>query len=249
MKFTKFIGCAAISAMACGAFADAANVLISFSTPGPDLYADGATVLDGERYVLVWSADGVFEGINTDCTPVDNNDLVIGFAYAKGGRCPFKVYQIDSQSPNAKRNGVYGVYLLDTRTADKTGVVAANDNGLPTVVNGAQAAKDYEAAAAMANVTEKAEGEVDKAWGESAIVDVKSPVIKGFKVISNAKVEITVGGMMPGVRYNVKMGEKIDALDSYGLNVPKTVADEDTPFVIDAKNAKFFQVVREPLKK
>ena len=39
---------------------------VSFQTTGPDKYADGETVLDGECYALVWTADGVFEGLNVD---------------------------------------------------------------------------------------------------------------------------------------------------------------------------------------
>ena len=37
----------------------AGDLLISFSTPGPDKYADGTQVLDGEYYSLVYTkADG-----------------------------------------------------------------------------------------------------------------------------------------------------------------------------------------------
>lgn len=247
MKFMQFVGCAVISAMACGAFADAANVLIMFSTPGPDKYADGATVLDGERYALVWSADGEFDGIKTDGTAVDENDLVIYIAgLAKGGCCPLTMFEIDSRSPNAKRDGVYGVYLLDTRTVDKTGVVATV-NGLPEVVNGAVSAQDYTAAAAMATVEKKSTK--GKPWGESAIAAKATKPLKitSFKV-ENATVTLSVEGMLPGVRYNVKTGAKPNKLESYALETPKTATDTAT-FVLPANNAKFFQVVREPLKK
>ena len=40
---------------ATAAFAGMNNVLVSFSTVGPDCYADGATVLDGECSALVWT--------------------------------------------------------------------------------------------------------------------------------------------------------------------------------------------------
>ena len=51
------------------AFADGADdTLITFSTNGaePDRYADGQIVLDGECYALVWSKDGVFDGLKAD---------------------------------------------------------------------------------------------------------------------------------------------------------------------------------------
>lgn len=43
-------------------FGDASNLLVTFSTPGPDRYADGSTVRDGERYALVY-VRGTFGGI------------------------------------------------------------------------------------------------------------------------------------------------------------------------------------------
>lgn len=253
MNTSKLVVFAASALMSACVLADAANVLVSFSTPGPDTYQDGATVIDGERYALVWSADGNFDGIKTDCTPVDPNDLVIYVAsLAKGGCCPFTVFQIDSKSPDAKRDGVYGVYLLDTRTADKAAVVATV-NGLPETVVGAKSAQDFTAAAAMASVKEKKDAAA-KTWGETAVAvdttaaDFKPAEITAIKV-NGAKVELTVAGMLPGVRYNVKMGAKPNQLKTYALDVPKTASDNNASFVIDQKDARFFQVVREPLSK
>ena len=54
MKFSKFCFTLATAVFAAGAFADAANVLISFSTTA-DTYADGTPVKDGEWYALCWS--------------------------------------------------------------------------------------------------------------------------------------------------------------------------------------------------
>jgi hypothetical protein len=54
MKFTKFGIMVASAAIAAGVFADAANVLVSFSTTS-DRYADGTPVKDGEWYALCWS--------------------------------------------------------------------------------------------------------------------------------------------------------------------------------------------------
>ena len=62
------------------------DAVVTFSTRGPDRYADGTTVMDGECYALVWSADGVFEGLSANGEPVDSNDKVILIApYAKDG--------------------------------------------------------------------------------------------------------------------------------------------------------------------
>lgn len=249
MKVLKSLAFLSIISMALGAFADAANVLVSFSSVGPDKYADGTTVLDGEWYALVWSADGNFEGINVDCTPVDANDKVVLVAsLAKGGRCPYTVFQIDSQSSDAKSTGVYAVYLLDTRNAEKT-AVAANADGRPAEVNAAVISTAYEAKAATSGgVVSKADA--NGTWAESGVevAEFKQPRISSFKV-EGAVVKITVVDMMPGVKYNVKMGSEVGNLATYGLVTPKTASDNGVDFTINKSDAKFFKVVREPLAK
>ena len=39
-------------------FASMEDKVLHFSTPGPDRYADGTLVVDGECYALVWSPNG-----------------------------------------------------------------------------------------------------------------------------------------------------------------------------------------------
>jgi len=247
MSIAKFFAVAAVAATTSCALADAANVLVSFSTTA-DKYADNTAVADGEWYALCWSSDGNFEGLNLDLSPIDANDLVIMKApLAKGGRCPYTVFQIDSQSPNCKRTGIYSVVMLDTR--DAAGKPATS---LPTAVNAAAVSKEYQAGAATSGTTEK-ESEVAGEWAQSKIDTTapgfKQPVITGFRPISDAKVEITVADMLPGVKYNIKMGETLDTMKDYSLETPKTLADENVPFEVNAKDAKFFKVVREPLTK
>ena len=50
----------ALVAAAVSAAALAADSFVTFQTEGPDRYADGALVMNCERYALVWSPDGVF---------------------------------------------------------------------------------------------------------------------------------------------------------------------------------------------
>ena len=249
MKFSKLIAFSSVAIAATGVFADAANMLISFETKGPDRYADQAVALDGEWYALVWSADGVFEGITLEGRAEDPNDAVVMMApLAKGGRCPYAVFQIDSQSKNWHADGVYAVYLLDTRNAGKTAVAAKGADGKPTVLNAAVAAARYAAKPAMGGSL-TAEEAVSAKWTASAVPaeGFKQPKIASFKV-DGAKVEIKVVDMMPRVQYNVKMGATPDKLTGYALGVPKGNVSEAT-FEINAADAKFFQVVREPLTK
>lgn len=255
MKLAKFCVATLVGASVMCAFADAANTLISFSTKAPDAsckgdtYADGTVVKDGEWYALVWSADGVFEGVTTDCKAVDPEDAVVLVApLAKGGHCPFTVFQIDSKSVNAKKSGQYAVYMLDTRSADGKTVAAKNADGLPTLLNGAVAAASYAAAAATDGGASQVSGSGSAVWSASVVKDVRKPKITAFK-IDGDKVKISVSDIMPGVKYNVRMGASVDKLENYALPVPQMANDGVTEFNIDKAKGRFFQVVREPLKK
>ena len=109
---------------------------ITFSTVGPDTYADGVTVVeDGECYALVWSQDGEFEGIRADGQPVDSSDKVafIG-GFAKDGKCPTVVFSIPTGYVNG---GVFDVYLLDTRRYAADGTVSVGKQGGKVAVNAA----------------------------------------------------------------------------------------------------------------
>ena len=126
--------------MAAFALADGADdATVSFSTRGPDRYADGTTVMDGECYALVWSADGVFEGLSANGEPVDSNDKVVLIApMAKDGHCPEIVFQLPASVATSLATGVYDVLLLDTRVTRADGTTAPNGtvNGKLKMVNG-----------------------------------------------------------------------------------------------------------------
>ena len=123
-----------------GFAAGADDALITFSTNGaePDRYADGEVVLDGECYALVWSRDGVFEGINVDGTTVDPADqVVLVAAVAQNGHRPEVVFQISAERAEALAEGKYGVVLLDTRVKRGEKVVpCGTSNGRLALVNG-----------------------------------------------------------------------------------------------------------------
>lgn len=234
MNFAKLSIVSAALFAACGAFADAANTLITFSTPGPDTYADGTTVKDGEIYALVWSKDGNFDGFTLEGEAADPADKVIFKApLAKDGHCGLTLFQIDSKV--APQGGEYAVYLLDTRT---TGMVT-----------GAAVAKTFGGANGTANIaatkddnTVDAEGNVIAVTtGTGALVDTTggaTPVITGFKV-EGAVVKITVGNIVPGFVYEVKGGldGKTDLTGTTVKNVEGGVE-----FTVPAQGAQFFKV-------
>lgn len=234
MNIKKIFALAAVSTMASFAFADAANTLITFSTPGPDTYADGTTVKDGEIYALVWSADGNFNGFTAEGEAADPADKVIFKApLAKNGHCGLTLFQIDSKV--APQGGEYAVYLLDTRAG----------NGL---VTGAAVAKTFGGTSGTANIAASktevpvdAEGKSLVKTGSAALagdVAAIAPVITGFKV-EGATVKITVSNILPGLVYEVKGG--LDgAADLTGVTT-ETVGD-DVEFTVPANAAQFFKV-------
>ena len=116
-------------------FAAANDVVLTFSTPGPDTYADGTTVLDGESYALVWTKVGVtFGGIATDGKLLSANDKIVLVAgVAEGGKCPTTVFEIEAADFAAYEGGSFALYLLDTRVKDAEGNVSvAGANALAT---------------------------------------------------------------------------------------------------------------------
>lgn len=120
------------------AFADGDdNAVVLVSTKGPDCYQNGATVLDGECYALVWSPDGVFDGFAADGTPIDDADRIVNVgAVAKDGHCR-AAFEVPATLAGELKGGVYAVYLLDTRVA-AGGAVAPRGlvDGRLAVLNG-----------------------------------------------------------------------------------------------------------------
>ena len=91
---------------------------VSFSTKGPDCYADGSVVMDGECYALIWSKDGNFNGFDANGECIDPEDKIVLLApVAKNGRCPPVLFQIPAAEAENLKNGQYAVYLLDTRVS------------------------------------------------------------------------------------------------------------------------------------
>ncbi len=252
MKFMKLGVVLAAATFAVGAFADAANVLISFSTDGSETYADGNSVQVGEWYALCWSPRETFGGLDINCEPVTAGDLVVEvgphakqLSNGKVGCLPY-LFQIDSKE--APIGGNYFVYLLDTRTVKNGAFVVADKNeetGLPANVNGAFVAKNYTASSTVGGNIASA-SEAAAKWAESSVVgEVTTAKIESINV-AGAKVEISVVGMMPGLMYNVKMGGTPSTLDDYVIEMPKTGSTTAT-FEADKENAKFFKVVRWPV--
>ena len=224
-----------LTALTC--FGAANDLIIAFSTPGVDKYSDGTTVLDGERYALVWAANGkTFGGIKADGTAVDAADKVIAIApVAKDGRCPLTIFEINASFAKALEGGSYSLYLLDTRTS--AAELAATVGGKPETVNRLGLVASASESADGSALTMTAAGAV--ALGTVGVyTEIESPRITTMK-LNGAKIELTVEGMSGAADYFVvpgaKVGEFGEALE---------VKPEGNVFTVDAAgDAKFFKVI------
>ena len=240
-----------VLAGAVGAFAGVDNVAITFSTPGPDTYRDGRTVLDGECYALVWTPTGAaFGGIAADGAAVSPSKLVLKAPVAKGGRCPRILFEIDENYVKANcPGGTWNVVLLDTRRfeTDADGVVVNGPDGLPKVVCwGAESSvvNDFGAAGpavvgtmGAANAAER----VISGHGSALPKGKGSPRITDFRIVEG-NVYITVKGTHGSVRYGVKSGGRPNALEGDG-KVRYGVTDGEMIIVKPVKDGgEFFNV-------
>ena len=243
MAMKKVLSMVAILSAAM-AFGKVNDTVISFSTPGPDTYGDGTSVLNGECYALVWTKDGAkFGGISADCKPLAATDKLLLIApVARNGRCPTTVLEIDADYAEANlAGGKFSVYLLDTRVSATQ--LAKVVKGVPQVVNRVGAVSvdaQGEAVAASASGL----GNSLSAGSPVALADVgvyseiASPTITAMDV-KDAKVTLKVSRMSEAADYFVVPGKTPG-------NFSKSVSaqqDGDT-FTFDAPEGhSFFKVI------
>lgn len=236
----KYLSTAA-AAVLCGAtLANQDDAIITFSTTA-DYYADGTAVKDGEFYALCWSADNAFDGITAKGTAVNADEKVLAkIPLAKGGRCPTTVFEVSS---DYVKGGYFFVYLLDTR--DASGKPAASSAALATSgVNGSTVVVSA-AAAGNGTIVSKTDVATSKEYAATDVSDVPNPTIEDLDFDGENAI-ITVGNMVPYLKYNVKKGATVDQIETLGGKPLQGEAGGVT-FVISKKDANFFKVVRQPL--
>ena len=219
--------------LAAGICLAAANdTILTFSTQGPDTYGDGSTVLDGERYSLVWVKDGAaFAGLTADCKPLADTTKVIAVApLAKGGRCPETVFEIDADYAETLKGGSFALYLLDTRV-EKTELakgekLAVNAVGQASGSTSPSTSPSTSSASAVALAT------------VGVYTEVAAPTIATMEV-KGEKIELKVSGMVENHDYFVVPGSS----PSDFMPALATRPEGDT-FTFDApKDAPFFKVI------
>ena len=242
------------------AFAAVNDVVLTFSSQGPDKYADGSSVLDGECYALVWqpaTATGAL-AIAADGQVVDEKqgEIVVTAAVAKDGRCPTVAFELDAAFASAREGGTWSLYLLDTRTVAADGKIslAGVANGRAKAVNAAGPV-----AGATVKATEKSETlgaaapqslaatDVATAAAASALpADAPQPKVKDIRV-EGGLVYVTVSDTAPYLQYNLSAGTDPANLDEAkaAQNPVNGKAGEDIILVTPAKSSgAFFRVDR-----
>ena len=190
---------AALFAVASAAvFAGMNDLMISFSTPGTDMYADGTPVLDGECYSLVYTwEDG-------------SQEVVLSYAGAKDGKCPLVIFKIKEDEAVKYTGGSWGVFLVDTRVFEegKAPVVAGIDQttGLPKNVNAKASVTDPIVVSGSVGTTANASAGV--AAGAYDLSGIPQPKVTGIKVVG-AKVFVTVTDTVPFVGYTLQCGDDV----------------------------------------
>ena len=249
--------------MAATLFAAANDTLISFSTPGPDTYADGTTVKDGECYALVWTKTGAtFAGLAADGKVVDaTNSAVLVYApVAKDGRCPTVVFELDAEIASQYADGGYGVYLLDTRLANgKVGGVGAN--GKPVAVNGygdvAAASLPHQEGGSISSLARQDASSTVSVTTKSALpADAPKPQITSIRIVG-ANVVLTVKNTLPCLQYKaaeVAVGGDVPGAPTAGSQEVSPCqptqgaasTDEEITVIVPKKgDSGFFTVGRE----
>jgi len=127
MRHILMLGWALMASLAFATAEDA--VLVTLGTQGPDRYADGTLVADGECYALVWQArDLGAVRFTAEGEVADGADAVAlrVLPIAKDGRCPKTAFAVEeAKLPKlTSGKGCLRLYLLDTRNYTADGAVS-----------------------------------------------------------------------------------------------------------------------------
>ncbi|MBQ4199274.1 MAG: hypothetical protein II649_05270 [Kiritimatiellae bacterium] len=242
---------AIVASAALPALAGQDNLLATFSTKGPDRYADGTVVKDGECYALVWTAKGAtFAGITIDGKAAGDQNLnrVLCVApLANDGRCPDVVVEVNKLVADLYAGaGTFSLHLLDTRRADGTpGGVEAGVNGYGTAQAFSLAAKSI-ADGLQAGVATNA---ALAATATELPASIPQPKVKSIEV-KDGIVRLTVARTSKLVRYGVSSGTTPVALAADADFAPQDGNDAgDIVITAPAKGpAGFYSIGRAPLK-
>ena len=227
------------------------EVFVSYSTPGPDRYADGLRVADGECYALVCTKKGaVFGGFTAAGTVAlpETDDIAVIAPAALDGRCRPVVFALPKTYVDAHRTDEWSVQLLDTRTA--AGRPAGLVDGVPARINGSGRVDGTVSLGGAGMVAFGRGTGPARASLASALPPglVPQPVITGIAV-QDGRVVVSVDGTVPFVTYDLSGAETPDGLARQPDRVARERRDgaAGQTVVLEVEpgaKARFFKVVR-----
>ena len=239
------------------AFGAQNDLLISFSTKGPDTYADGTPVMDKECYALVWTPKGVEGTIAADGSASDGAEIVLVAPIARGGRCPKVVYRVDAgrvETEFKEGTGSWRVYLLDTRkyAYDEDGNTVVTLAGLKAdgqvkLVNACNKVGEATVSAGVGGNTSFPEAAATSATTEAALpADIPEPKVVGLE-IAGGNVFVTVENAAPYLAYDLTTGDTPDQVTEK-VNRPATGGDDGRVILVapvNERGAGFLKVGRK----
>ena len=244
-----------ISHVVCAANDD---VYARCSTLGPDRYADGTQVVDGEVYALVYTKRGAsFSGFQADGTLVDpvSSEIALLLPMARNGRCNPTLCVLPKTFVSRRSTGAWELVLWDTRRADGVPAGVSADGILSRVKSwGATASHvDFGVSSfsfqSVASPLARPSGESDGCGvvaSERSVLppDVLPPRITGMSLEGNT-VSLKVADTRPYLTYNLKGAAELGALSSTRVAHAKKDGTAAGELVIqaDVSNSKFFTVV------
>lgn len=221
------------------------QLTMTISTPGPDCYKDGARVLDGETYLLVYlKTNAAFKGVLMNgslADPVSN--VIAATALAKNGGCAFKALQF---SPNLyPSTGKWLIALLDTRKADGTAGGLVAKLGTSAVVSGPQATSlavnDLLASSSSATNASPITADL----GSQVPSGTPAPVITAITP-NDASVTVSFNNLTTGAIYELQevsdMNSNIWTATTSRIQ-DVTAASIDVPAAPANQSVRFFRVV------
>ena len=208
------------------------------STEGPDCYADGTPVAEGEAYALVYTQKGsVFAGFKADGSLVDEtaSELVMTLPKAYASK---------------RTTGTWELVLLDTRKADRR-PAGLGEDGSPVRVNAwgfTQSTVRFTESAfpvrTLAGGSSPWETGVVASKPSLLPANVLQPRVTGISV-AGERVSLTVADTVPYLTYDVAGGKAPASVGTDRVAVEKRDGAAAQEIVIEADGARsrFFKVV------
>ena len=254
-RFGRFALSWAGSAVFCCLFSSVSaavdDVFVSYSTPGPDRYADGSPVHNGECYALVCTKRGsVFAGFTAAGTvsSPETDDIAVIAPAALDGHCRPVVFGLPRAYVDAHRTDTWSVQLLDTRNA--AGLPVGLVNGVPGRINGSGPVDGTVTLDGGGRIAfGRADGPAQASLASALPPElVPQPIITDIAV-RDGRVVLSVDDTVPFVTYDVSGAETPAGLGGDARRVAREPRDgvtgQTVTFEVESGgSARFFKVIR-----